>query len=800
MENLAGRLYQACRVLLHSPAYATVAILVLGLGVGAATTVYGVLQGVALKPLPYLDADRIVKLSESHLPDKPVFPVATGNFMEWQKLTRSFASMAVYFPRASYSRRGNTGPVRMAGAEVSSQFFEVLGVRPALGRVFVKGDDSGRDGLVVLSHRAWLGSFSGDAEIVGRALTLNGKPFTVVGVMPSRFDFPDSDTDAWTLWRTTAEDAASHIAHANGAIARLATGVDVDSAQRDLETAALNLEAQYPASNRGWRTGVQSLPDALLGSARTRLQLLCAGVGLVLLIAAFNVACLAMLRSAKRLPEFAVKRFLGARASNIALDLCAEGFLLALVGGALGILLAAFALPLVRVFAPADIPRIDQLELDASVLAFAIAMCVVIGMLATVLPMLLASRRALASDLQSSGRSNLGGGGAKARSLLVVFEIALATILLIGAGLLVRSILKLDRVRPGFDSDSVAAAFIQLPQERYVSDADINRYYEQLMARLADVPGIKSVGVASSLPLVRQLVGSFSLDGRPDPAPGAKPTADFYSVSPGYFSAMSIPVIQGRTFSGKIGANSPPEIVIGATFAARYFGKQNAMGQRIRVNWRDEWFEVVGVVGDVRQKGLDHEASAQMYVPFSQWPFAGSRLVAKTTGNPMSYAQVIGNAVQSIDPEQPVSRIQSLRSIVRDSVASDRFYGQLISAFALIALTLAAVGLYGVIAYSVAQSTRALGLRMAVGAKPCDLLLQVLGQSARLAGSGVALGVAIALALSSLLTRFLFGMTPYDLPVYSTVVLILGLVATLASLAPAWRATRIDPVEALRYA
>ena len=798
MENMLGKLFQACRVLLRSSSYTIMAILVLGVGVGAATTVYGVLQAVALKPLPYVDADRIVILTESHLPDMPVFPVATGNFVEWQNSTRSFVSMAIYFPRASYNGRGAGGPFRMAGAEVSSKFFEVLGVSPALGRVFAKSDDSGNDDLIVLSHHIWLSNFSGDRNIVGHAVTLNGTSFTVIGVMPSRFDYPSSDIDAWALWRITSEDAASHIAHSNGAIARLAVGIDINTAQLDLEAAARNLEAQYPESNRGWRTSLKSLPNALLGSARTRLQLLFAGVGLVLLIVGMNVACLALLRSAKRAPEFAVKRFLGAKASSIAIELCAEGILLALIGGTLGALLGAFSLPLVRAFAPTDIPRIDQVTFDGAVVVFSVTISLVVGVLATVLPMLLVSRRALVADMQFGGRSSLGGGGAGARSALVIIEIALAAILLIGAGLLVRSMSKLDQVNPGFDSNEVVVAFIQLPQERYDNDTSVSLYYSQLIARLEEISGIKSVGVASSLPLVHQLVGSFSLDGEPEPELGAKRKADFYSVSAGYFSAMSIPIIQGRVFETEISANSTPEIVISRTFAAKYFGKQTAIGKRILVNRRDEWFEIVGVVGDVRQEGLNHDVSAQMYVPFSQYPFESARVVAKTSGNPISYASAIRDAVQSIDSDQPISGIQALHAILRDSTASDRFYSQLLSVFALVALALAAVGLYVTTAYSVAQSTRELGLRMAVGAAPRDLLAQVLRQSARLTCIGLLVGVAVALGLSRVLKSFLFEVAPYDLPVYVTVVLILGSVATLSSLAPAWRASKTDPMEALR--
>lgn len=799
MESLLEQLRLALRVIVRSPGYAITAIVVLALGVGATATVFGVLQGVVLNPLPYRDADRVVKVIESRLPDFPRFSVSPGNYSSWEKQSRSFDAMAAY-SGGSYNLTGREQPLRLRGMTVTPSFFDVLGVTAASGRAISPIDAAGTSEPVVLSHRAWMTHFGGNAEAIGKPVTLNDKSYTVAGVMPPRFDFPSSDVDLWTLWRVTADEANQHGGHYIGVIARLASGVLPKSANTELDGIAAQLEKALPDSNTGWRTIVEPLPDVLFGDARTRLLMLLAGVGLVLLISGANVASLTVVRASARLQEFAVRRSQGALTGHIARQLLAEGVMLAFIGGLFGVLLAALALPAVRALAPAGIPRIDQVMLDWRIAGFAVAMSLIVGVLASLLPTWFAARRSIALALREGGRNTLGNRHAKSRAALVVAEVALATVLLVGAGLLGRSLIKLTDVDPGFRTDGAVLTTIALPDARYGDDAARLGFWQRLIERAGAVPGVQAVGVTQSFPIVSDYVLSFEIQGRPAPAQGDGPSANYYSVSPGYFAASGVPLLRGRNFSDTDRADSVPVMLVSEAFAKKHFPGGEAIGQRVNVgNGRDQWYEIVGLVGDVRQYGLASEVSPQMYVPVTQDPFDQMRLVARVSGDPQSYAKAISAAVGEIDADQPIGKVTTLTEVVADSFATQRFSVLLVLTFAISALLLSAVGLYGTIAYTVRQATQEIGIRKALGAQADTVLRQVLAGGVGLGAIGLAIGVVLSLIVGRTLTSFLYGVQPYDPLVLSSVVLLLLTVAAIATLVPALRASRIDPMVALRY-
>ncbi|HET7843094.1 MAG TPA: ABC transporter permease [Xanthomonadales bacterium] len=787
------------RVVRRAPGYAITAIVVLALGVGATATVYGVLQGVVLNPLPYRDADRIVRVVESKLPEFPRFSVSPGNYSSWQKAAKSFDAMAAY-SGGSYNLTGRDEPVRLRGMTVTPRFFDVLGVAAAAGRTISEGDAPGDAQPVVLSHRTWMTHFGGNAEVIGQAVTLNDKSYTIAGVMPARFDFPSPDIDLWTLWRVTAEEASQHGGHYIGVIARLAPGVAAESAHAELDGIAAQLEQALPDSNQGWRTIVQPLPDVMFGDARTRLLMLLGGVGLVLLISGANVASLTVVRATARLQEFAVRRAQGATSWHVARQLLAEGVALSTIGGLVGVLLAAMALPAVRAMAPEGIPRIDQVSLDWRIAAFAVAMSLVVGVLASLLPTWFAARRTVALDLREGGRGTLGSGRARSRAALVVAEVALATVLLVGAGLLGRSLLKLTGVDPGFRAEGAVLTYLALPDARYADDAARLGFYQQLVERVGALPGVEAAGVTQSFPIVSDYVLSLEIQGRPAPAAGDEPSANYYAVSPGYFAASGVPVLRGRNFNDADRSDSPPVMLVSSAFAAKHFPDGDALGQHVKVgNGRDQWYEIVGLVGDVRQYGLAEDVSAQMYVPMTQDPFDSMRLVARVSGDPAGYAKAITAAVLAIDDDQPVGQVMTLSEVVADSLATQRFSVLLVLTFAVSALALAAVGLYGTIAYTVSQATQEIGIRKALGAQAGILLRQVLAGGVKLGAIGLAIGVALSLAAGRAIQGFLYGVRPYDPLVLAGVALLLLGVAALATLVPAFRASRIDPMVALRH-
>jgi len=798
MDKLFEDIRIGWRMLARAPGYSVVAVLVLGLGIGATTVIYGVLKGVVLDPLPFPQPERIVRIRETKLPEFPQFSVSPGNYTAWAESARSFESMGMA-GGGSFNLTGRDEPVRLRGANATVDYFRTIGVTAAQGRLFAPSDLATSDELAVLSHAAWMTHFGGAPDTVGRAITLNDRSYTVIGILPQSFTLTRQSSEVYALWRVTAEEKQNHGGHYTSVIARLAPGRTLDGALAELDTVAARLEREHPGSNTGWRTKVSLYADDLLGEARGRLLLLLAGVGLVLLIACSNVASLTLVRTAGRAHEFAIRRAQGASAWRIARQLVTEGLLLGFAGGALGIGLAAAAMPLVRAAAPAGFPRIDQVAIDPVVLAVAVAVSLVAGLLAAIVPAALATRRAVVKDLRDGGRGAVGGRGASLRNALIVGEVAVAVVLLAGAGLLGRSLAALNAVDPGFDTATSAYSQLALPAARYREPPDADRFFAELETRLGALPGVTRVGIAQSLPMASDYVLSFEIAGRPPAKAGEEPNTLYYAVSPGYLGTMGIPLLRGRAIAATDRGATGNVALASESFVAKFLPGVDPIGQRVRFgDEKSPWFEVVGVVADVRQYGPDRELQPQFYVPFAADPFNNAYVVIDTALPATALDGPVREAVRGIDRDQPVGQVRTIGELVDGTLASRRFSTWLLGLFAATALTLAAVGLYGTIAYAVAQTRRELGVRMALGARARDVLALVLRQGLLLAVVGIAIGIAIALAGAQAISGFVQGVQPRDPATLAAISTLMLLVALAASLLPAWRAARIEPMAALR--
>lgn len=786
----------ALRGLTRAPGFSALAIGVLALGIGATTLIYGVLKAVVLDPLPVAEPHELVVIRESNPPRFPTFSVAPGNYLSWKAEVTAFESMSLA-AGSSFNLTGGREPARLRGAYATPEYFTTFGVPAALGRVFTEADTGSEGEPVVLSHATWMTHFGGDVDVIGRAVTINGRSLTVLGVMPASFKV--SAAELWTPWRLGANEAQQHGAHYAGAIGRLAPGMTQAQAQEQLASVAARLEQEFPASNTGWTVVTEPLTEALLGDSRQRLSLLFGGVALVLLIACANVASLTLVRATGRAHEFAIRRAQGASAWRLARQLLSEGLVLAMVGGLAGLALAAFALPLVRAFAPPGMPRVDEIAFEPAIAGAALAISLLAGLVAAAVPAWMAARRAVAGDLRDGGRGATGARGSRLRLGLVVAEVALAVVLLAGAGILGRSLASLNAVDPGFVTVDNGYTRLALPGSAYEGDESAARFYAQLSERVAGLPGVRAAGVVQSLPMVSDYVLTFEVDGRPVEE-GKQPSANYYAASAGYLDAMGIPLKRGRGLTDADRAGAARVMLVSEAFAERFFPGQEVIGQRIRPgNGDDAWREIVGVVGDVRQYGLDADLQPQMYEPFAQAPFHSAFVVFDAAGGAPAMGSQLRAVVRAIDPDLPMSEVVSVASAIEATLATRRFSTWLLGLFAATALLLAAIGLYGTLAYAVSQSTRELGVRIALGAQTRVVLGMVVGQGLRLVALGAGLGVVVALGGGRLMEGFVYGVSTRDPLTLGVIVLVMLLVALAASALPAWRATRVDPMEALRH-
>ncbi len=800
MTSLGQDLRYAVRMLLKNPGFAVVAVIALALGIGANTAIFSVVNTVLLRSLPYSDPDRLMVLRENKLPQFPEFSVSPGNFLDWQKQNTSFEKL-VAINRAAYNLvSGDADPERLRGARVSAGLFEMLGANPVQGRTFTDEEDQpGRDNVVILSGSLWKRRFGSDPNIIGQSLTLSSASYTVIGIMPATFQFPDRDTELWTPIAFTARQAQQHGSHYLSVIGRLKPDVTVQQADIEMKSIAARLEEQYPGSNAGWSINVFQMQEYEVRDVRSGLIFLLGAVALVLLIACANVANLLLARSTARQKEMAIRSALGASRWRVIRQLLTESVLLAVIGGGMGLLLAFWGMESLLALAPEDLPRIKDVALDVRVLGFTLLVTLMTGVIFGLVPALQASNPNLNETLKEAGRGTTSGRH-RVRNSLVIVEIALALMLLICSGLMIRSFSRLQQVNPGFNPDNALALSIALPGRKYPNSENHLAFYSQLVERTSALPGVIAAGLSQSLPIQDDFLVSFDIQGRPPVPPGEGKSTNYYAVTTDYFKAMGISLLRGRLFTEQDNGKAPPVAIINETMANQYFSDEDPIGQRIHLTQGpDKFREIVGIVGDVKQYGLARPSPLQTYEPYLQMPFSGVTLVVRTQSNPEALSGAIRTEVLAIDKEQPVSRIRTLDQIISGSVQQQRFLMLLLGVFAAVALILAAVGLYGVMNYAVTQRTHEIGIRMALGANAGAVLRLIVGHGMLLALIGVAIGLAGAFAVTRVMESLLFSVSTTDPLTFASISVVLTGVALVACLAPARRAIKVDPMLALRH-
>jgi len=791
------------RMLVKSPGFTIVALMVLALGIGTNTSIFSVVNGVLLKPLSYPGAERLVWF-EGINPHRGISDssLSMPDYLDWQSQTDAFESMTAFFQGGIILTSEDAEPERIPRAVVTASFFPTMGVNPVQGRALLKEDElSGSAPVAVLSHGLWQRRFGANPNVVGNRITLGGRSVTVVGVMPIGFEYP-AKVQIWMPLRTDPNERRDN--RYLQVLARLKPTATLDGAQSQIDTLSARLRQQYPETNEGWSARLKSLRDWTTRDVRTSLLLLLGAVGFVLLIACANVANLLLARASARRKEIALRTALGAGRWRIIRQLLTESSLLAALGGAVGLTLSILLTRLLVAISPADVPRLDEIGLDARVLGFTVGVVGLVGLLFGLAPALQASKTDLNDVLKEGGRgSSEGHWRNRVRALLVVSEIALSLLLLIGAGLLVKSFVLLRDVNPGFDAQNVLTMRVSLPGARYKEPQQQASFFRELTERVKALPGVEAAGATLTLPLggTDFSVGrSFIREGRPLTTEEAS-DSDYFVVTPDYFKTMRIPVKTGRSFTDRDTAETPPVVVINERIARRVFAGEDPIGKRITV-WRDEKFarEIIGVVGDVKSSRLDAETGYQIYVPHAQDAGWGAlSLAVRTKGEPEALTSQVRGAILSIDKNQPAHDIKTMDDVFSASVANTRLVVLLFGVFAMFALLLTSIGLYGVIAYSVAQRTREIGIRLALGAQTKDVLRMIITQGMILALIGAGLGLAGAFAATRVMRNLLYGVSATDPLIFIGVALLLTVIALLACYIPARRATKVDPLIALRY-
>lgn len=809
MRTFLQDLRYGARMLKQNPGFAAVAILTLTLGIGATTAIFSVVNAVLLRSLPYRDPARLVSVWEDE--SSVGFPrntPAPGNYTDWTKQTQIFESVAAVDGR-SYNLTGSSGePQRLEGAGVTQNFFSTLGATPLLGRTFIPQEDHpGSEHVAILSYRLWQGRFGGEGKFLGREIWLNNERYTVVGIMPPGFAFPAKDMDFWIPLALTPQAAANRGAHYfQEVVARLRPGVTLERANAELQILAKRLGRQFPDTNAAiQRFFAEPLRDTFTRDAHRSLVLLMAAVAFILLIACANIANLLLSRAAGRQREIALRSALGAARGRIVRQLLSESALLAIAGGLLGLVLAQWSFVFLKNLVPADLSRTVSLSLDVPVLAFALLVSLASVFFFGLMPALQVSKVDLNDVLKEGARGSAGGRRKGFRNLLVAGEVALSLILLVESGLLLESLAKLRGLNPGFRADHVLAVMIQAPDTKYRDFDRRSAFFEQILQRVRALPGVQAAGITSALPLTwAGGTNGFTPEGMAlDPRVAYD--ANNRVVTPGYFETMQIPLVRGRLFDQRDGEHAPLVAIINETMAKKFWGNEDPIGKRFRLGDPQEkspWMRIVGVVHDVHQMALDEPPRQEMYFPYWQskdnWMWLRG-LVVRTSGDPMQLAGAVRNAVWSIDRDQPVSNLMTLEDLLDQQVIDRRMQTLLLGSLAALALILACVGIYGVLAYLVTQRTQEIGVRIALGAKSSDILQTVAGQGMLLAGIGIASGLVASLALSRALRSFLYGITATDPLTYCAATAAFSLVALIACYIPARRASKVDAMVALRY-
>lgn len=803
VEEVWRDLRYGLRTIARQPGFTLTVVLTLAIGIGANTAIFSVVNAVLLRPLPYENPDRLIAVWGHDIKggDDHTY-LSFDDYKDYRQTSETFEILAGFTPQWSFTLTGSGDAERVQGFFASASAFTMLGVKPALGRAFTEDEDTPRGNSVALiSYGLWQRRFGGDANIIDQSVALDGQSVTIVGVLPAGFRWLE-EADLWaplTQNPVTQRGRAVRIVSFAG---RLKPGVTLAAAQAEMGTIASRLAEQYPASNTGIAVNLIPLYQEITGKIRPALLALLGAVGLVLLIACANVANLLLARSRTRLREIAIRISLGASRPRLIAQLLTESVLLAIIGGAAGMLLAIWGVDLLVNASPVDIPRRNEIGLNTAVLFFTLLLSLATGILFGLVPALQASRSDLTEALKDAGRTTSGPGSRRARSILVVAEVALALVVVTAAGLLLRSFAKLHAVDPGFDTESVLSFDLPMPS-RY-QDANVRMtFYRQLYARIESLPGVTAVGDITRLPLAGRAgnpTSVLAIEGV-DVPPGERPQVDFRRAGPGYFRAMGIPLVAGRAFDDRDVPNSELVAVINQTAARQFFFGRDPIGKRIGFGNAPtpQWNRIVGVVGDVRHLGLRTEARAEAYIATLQAPPNAPVVVVRSSVDAASLIPTIRGVIREMDPGVAIFNVLTLQQVRYQSLAQPRFQVFLFGLFAGLALILAVIGVYGVMAYSVSQRTHEVGVRVALGAQRQDVLRLVVGEGMKLVGLGIALGIPAALGATRLLSTLLFGVTAADAVTYFAVALLLGGAALAACLAPARRATRVDPITALRY-
>jgi putative ABC transport system permease protein len=798
MQSVIQDIRYGIRTLAKRPGFSLVAVFTLALGIAANTAIFSVINTVLLKPLPFPESQQLVDLSETFKPNG-FGSVSVPNLEDWRAQSDVFTGIAAYY-FTSFNLQGSDSPQRISGLTVSPNYFEVLGVRPVLGRGFVAGEDKpGSNRVVVLSDQVWRSNFGGDPNVIGSVVPINGEKYNVIGVMPPHLTSLYRAVQLWSPLVFSDNDRTNRETHKFQVLGRIKSGIQLEQAREQMNTIAQRLEQQY-SNGRGVR--VMRLEELRVASVRPALMVMMVAVGFVLLIACTNVANLLLARATVRYREIGIRIALGAGRLRLMRQFLTEGLLLSLVGGAIGVGLAWWGLKMLGTIAFPFLPRSQEIAIDARVLIFTVLISVVTSVIFGLAPSLQSAKTDLVEALKEGGNnSSVGSIGTWLRQSLVVAEVASAFVLLIGAGLLIRSFARLQEVQPGFDPNNVLSAKMSLPRDKYPNVESAIRFHEQAVQRISQVPGVDAVGLVSHLPVEEQgYNGNISVEGKTYPK-NESPLVEFRVVSPDFFRAAGIPLLKGRLLNDHDAIESAPVVVINNAMAQQIWPGEDPLGKRIL---EDPKATVVGVVGDVKNYGLTRQTAGEMYIPYKlkdAWPdmLWNMRLVVRSRVDDASLAAALRREIQTIDPSQPLYAVQPMHLVLQNTVSDRKLNMTLLLVFAVIALLLAIIGVYGVMSYTVAQNTREIGIRVALGARPATILKLVLGRGIILIGIGVVIGVIAALGLTRFLGAMLFGVTPTDPVTFVLIGLVLTAIGLAACLIPARRAMKVDPLIALRY-
>ncbi len=798
MQTIIQDLRYAIRTMAKRPGFTLVAALTLALGIGANTAIFSAVNAVLLKPLPFTESEQLVDLSETFKPNG-YGSVSVSNFEDWKKESDVFTGISAYQFR-SFNLQTTDTPQRIPGVSVSANYFDVLGVKPTIGRTFATGEDTaGNERVVIIGDDLWRQTFGGDSSVVGRTIPLNGQQYTVIGVMPRELSSLYRTVQLWSPLVFPEADRVNRNDHKYLVIGRIKSGVTLAHSREQMNGIATRLEEQYK-NGRGIR--LMQIEELWVANVRSTLVLLMVAVGFVLLIACTNVANLLLARATVRRREISIRIALGAGRLRLVQQFLTEGLLLSIIGGTLGVGLAWWAMRVLGKIAFPFLPRSQEIHIDSRVLLFTLLVAVLTSVIFGLIPSLQAGKADVQESLKEGGNTLTGGAvGGWLRQTLVIVEVAAAVVLLIGAGLMIRSIARIREVQPGLKPQNLLTAKISLPRERYKDPESAIRFYQQLLERLDNLPGVETAGLISHLPVEETgYNGNIAVEGKTYP-PNESPLVEYRVVNDNYFATANVPVLRGRVFNKQESDDKQPVVVINESMAKQIWPGEDPIGKRVG---EEQQATVIGVVGDVKNRGLLRQTNAEMYAPYTQksfWPDMrwNMRLLVRSTGDEAAIASAVRHEVQAIDPAQPLYAVQSMNLVIENTVRDKSMNTTLLTVFAGLSLLLALIGVYGVMSYTVAQHTREIGIRMALGAQPKAILKLIVGRGLFLVGIGVVIGVLASFGLTRFIENMLFGVTPTDPLTFAAIVLLLGVVALLACLVPAQRAMRVDPIVVLRH-